>query len=150
MSDVNYHTVQEIALAVNDVEAATKRLSEVFNKTPDPIKSTDTPGIELTSSGIWFGEFRLAIVGDSTGTGPTSKLLAKRGQGLSEICMRVDDLDVAIADLKEKGVRLVSDDPFVVKDYYWKDGKTYSQVRIVFIHPKDMFGLQAELQEWTD
>jgi methylmalonyl-CoA/ethylmalonyl-CoA epimerase len=145
-----YQSVQEIALAVNDVEAATKRLAEVFDKTPDEIHSTDTPGIELTSSGIWFGDFRLAIVGDSTGTGPTSKLLARRGQGLSEICLRTPDLDAAIADLKAKGVRLVSDEPVVMENYEWKDGKIFSKVRIVFIHPKDMFGLQVELQEWTE
>jgi methylmalonyl-CoA/ethylmalonyl-CoA epimerase len=145
-----YNGIYEIVVAVNDIEASAKRIAEVFDKELDEFHTVGDAGIELTGTGVWFGETRLAIVTDSTGNGPTARLLAKRGPGVSEICMRTPDLRAAIADLKAKDVRLVSDVPNVATNYLWKDGKVYSKVEYVFIHPADMFGVQIELQQWTE
>lgn len=144
-----YNAVYEVVLAVEDVEKVANRIAEVFDKKLDDYMTVNDPGIELTGTGVWFGDLRLSIVGDSTGNGPTSRMLAKRGPGLSEICMRTPNLQAAIADLKTKGVRLVSDVPNVETDYPWKDGKVYSKVQYVFIHPSE-FGVQVELQQWDD
>jgi methylmalonyl-CoA/ethylmalonyl-CoA epimerase len=143
-----FNGVYEIALAVKDMEATAKKFADVFDKELDPVSGSPDDGLELRHTGIWFGDVRLAILEDTSGTGPTARLIEKRGEGLSEICMRTPDLDAAIAHLKAKGVRLVSDEPIVFEDYPWKD-EVYSKVRIVFIHPSALNGLQVELQEWT-
>ena len=137
----------EVVLAVGDVDAAAARLGEIFESSVDAEVIRPEEGIELKMRGVWIGNERIAIVGDLTGTGPLARSLEKRGEGVHEICVRTSNLERAIAHFKEKGVRLVSDVPHVLRDYEWR-GEIFSEVRIVFIHPASCYGVVVEVQEW--
>ena len=64
------------------------------------------------------------------------KYLAKRGEGLHHICLEVDDIDAALAELKDRGVALIDETP-----------KQGAHGRIAFIHPKGAHGVLIELIE---
>jgi methylmalonyl-CoA epimerase len=64
------------------------------------------------------------------------RYLAKRGEGLHHLCLEVDDIEVALADLKAKGVQLIDETP-----------KRGAHGRIAFIHPKSVHGVLIELME---
>jgi len=64
-----------------------------------------------------------------------SKFIAKRGEGLHHICLRVSDLPFAVEKLKRDGVRLVSDEI--------KTGA--GGHRYVFVHPQSTGGVLLEL-----
>jgi methylmalonyl-CoA/ethylmalonyl-CoA epimerase len=137
----------EVVLAVRDVDAAAVRLGEIFDSSVDAEVIRPEEGIELKMRGVWIGEERIAIVGDLTGTGPLARSVEKRGEGVHEICVRTSNLERAIAHFKEKGVRLVSETPHVLRNYEWR-GEIFSEVKIVFIHPASCYGVVVEVQEW--
>ena len=137
----------EIVLAVRDVNSAAVRLGEIFDSSIDAEVTRPEEGIELKMRGVWIGNERVAIVGDLTGTGPLARSVDRRGEGLHEICVRTSNIERAIAHFKEKGVRLVSDEPHVLRNYEWR-GEIFSEVRIVFIHPASCYGIMVEVQEW--
>lgn len=143
-----FYSMQEIVIAVKDLDKATARLSEIFAAPADGFASESLEGIELIQRGIWIGNERIAIVADSTGTGYLSKSIEKRGEGIHEICVRTRDLKKAIAHFKEKGVRLTRDEPYVLKNYEYR-GEVFSEVRIVFINPTSCYGVLVEVQEWV-
>jgi methylmalonyl-CoA epimerase len=68
------------------------------------------------------------------------KFIAKRGEGMHHISLRVPDLAVAVAKLKADGVRLVSDEI--------KSGA--GGHRYVFVHPGSAGGVLLELVESAD
>jgi methylmalonyl-CoA/ethylmalonyl-CoA epimerase len=68
---------------------------------------------------------------------PIAKYTAKRGPGLHHITLRVDDLAAALAQLKERGVRLIDEAP--------RPGAHGSLV--AFIHPSSAHGVLVELMQ---
>jgi methylmalonyl-CoA/ethylmalonyl-CoA epimerase len=63
-----------------------------------------------------------------------ARFLEKRGEGLHHVCIEVDDIDAALAQLKEKGVPLVDETP--------REGLTGM---IAFLHPSALNGTLVEL-----
>ena len=68
---------------------------------------------------------------------PIAKFIAKNGGrgGIQHIALRVDDIEAAIADLQEKGVRMID-----TKPRYGAGGAS-----IAFVHPKSSYGVLVEL-----
>ena len=66
-----------------------------------------------------------------------AKYLAKRGPGMHHLCLEVDDILGMLAQLKEKGFRLINEEPRT-----GADGKKYA-----FIHPEATGGVLVELYE---
>ena len=68
---------------------------------------------------------------------PIAKFIEKNGGrgGIQHIALRVDNLEEALADLKEKGVRLIDEKP----------RKGAGGAKIAFVHPKASHGVLLEL-----
>ena len=66
---------------------------------------------------------------------PVSKVIAKNGQGIQHIAIRVADIEAALAELKEKGVRLIDEKPRIGA----------GGAKIAFLHPKATGGVLLEL-----
>ena len=62
-----FYSMQEIVIAVKDLDKATERLSEIFTAPADGLATEPLPGIDLLQRGIWIGNERIAIVADATG-----------------------------------------------------------------------------------
>jgi methylmalonyl-CoA/ethylmalonyl-CoA epimerase len=63
------------------------------------------------------------------------KFLRDRGEGIQQVCFRVDDLEATIALLVENGVRMIDETP--------RKGSHGSS--IAFVHPKSTGGVLVEL-----
>lgn len=81
------------------------------------------------------GEIELLVATDETS--PIAKFIEKNGGrgGIQHIALRVDNLEAALADLKEKGVKLIDE----------KSRKGAGGAMIAFIHPKATHGVLLEL-----
>lgn len=81
------------------------------------------------------GEIELLVATDETS--PIAKFIEKNGGrgGIQHIAVRVDNLEAALADLKEKGVKLIDETP----------RKGAGGAMIAFIHPKATHGVLLEL-----
>jgi len=86
---------------------------------------------------IPVGETRLELLEATSDDSVIAKFIAKRGEGLHHICLRVPDLSAAVRKLKADGARLVSDEI--------KTGA--GGHRYVFVHPSSTGGVLLELVE---
>lgn len=76
---------------------------------------------------------------EADGDGVVQRFLDKRGPSLHHIAFAVDEIEVALADLRSRGVRLVDERP--------RPGGMGT--RIAFLHPSAFAGLLVELVEAT-
>lgn len=83
------------------------------------------------------GEGRLELLQATSENSAIAKFIAKRGEGLHHVCLRVPDLSAVVERLKQDGVRLVSDEI--------KTGA--GGHRYVFVHPSSAGGVLLELVE---
>jgi methylmalonyl-CoA/ethylmalonyl-CoA epimerase len=68
---------------------------------------------------------------------PIAKFLKKRGKGIHHICLKVDDIKLAIEELIEAGVKLIDEIPRIGAEGYL----------IAFLHPRSTGGVLVELAE---
>jgi methylmalonyl-CoA/ethylmalonyl-CoA epimerase len=85
------------------------------------------------------GDTELEFLESTSEDGPIAKFIeANKGRGgIQHIAVRVDDVREAIADLKEKGVAMIDEEP-----RYGAGGASIS-----FCHPKSTGGMLLELCE---
>ena len=84
---------------------------------------------------VAVGESRLELLEATSEDSTIAKFVAKRGEGLHHVCLRVPDLPAAVDRLKKDGMRLVSDEI--------KTGAGGHQY--VFVHPASAGGVLLEL-----
>jgi methylmalonyl-CoA/ethylmalonyl-CoA epimerase len=68
---------------------------------------------------------------------PVAKFLEKKGAGVHHVAFRVENIEEALAELKEKGIRLIDEKP----------RKGAGGAKIAFLHPKATNGVLVELCE---
>lgn len=83
------------------------------------------------------GESRFELLEPTSEDSTIAKFIAKRGEGLHHVCMKVPDLRATVDRLKKDGVRLVSEEI--------KTGAGGHQY--VFVHPSSTGGVLLELVE---
>ncbi len=92
---------------------------------------------KVTTAFMPVGESEVELLESTEADGPISKFIEKKGQGIHHIAFRVENIDQALAELKEKGVRLIDETP----------RKGAGGARIAFLHPKATGGVLVELCE---
>jgi len=83
------------------------------------------------------GESRMELMEPTSDDSTVARFIAKRGEGLHHVCLRVPDLSAAVARLKAEGVRLVSEEIKAGAGGY----------RYIFVHPQSAGGVLLELVE---
>ena len=83
------------------------------------------------------GETRIELLEATSPESAIARFIAKRGEGLHHVALRVNDLAATVERLRKKGTRLISDDIKV-----GAGGHLY-----VFVHPSSTGGVLLELCE---
>lgn len=97
----------------------------------------EVPAQKVVAAFLPAGESRIELLEPTSEDSPVAKFLKKRGPGIHHVCFAVRDIDGAVADLRQRGFRLISSQPVP-----GADGK-----RIVFLHPDAGHGVLIELSE---
>jgi len=82
------------------------------------------------------GESRLELLEPTAPDSVIARFLEKRS-GLHHVCVLVEDIDAALADLRARGVALIDERP--------RPGAGGS--RVAFVHPRAAGGMLLELKE---
>jgi len=82
-----------------------------------------------------IGESRIELLEATSEDSPIARFLEKRGPGIHHIAVRVDDIHVALGDLKQKGARLIDEEP----------RKGAGGCLVAFVHPSSTGGVLLEL-----
>jgi methylmalonyl-CoA/ethylmalonyl-CoA epimerase len=96
----------------------------------------DVPTERVKTAFLAIGESHLELLEPTDPESVIAKFLEKRS-GIHHVCVLVEDVDQALADLKAKGVRLVDESA--------RPGA--GGCRVAFVHPKAAGGVLLELKE---
>ncbi len=102
-------------------------------------KIQDVPQEEVQVAFLDVGESHIELVQPTTEESGIAKYLAKKGQGMHHICLEVEDIALALEQMKNKGIELINE---TARE---RDGRKYA-----FIHPKSTGGVLVELYEVQD
>ena len=83
------------------------------------------------------GETYLELLESDSPKSETSQWIADHGEGLFHICLEVEHIDDALAELKQKGVALIDEQPRI----------GHANSRIAFLDPKSTGNVLIELVE---
>jgi methylmalonyl-CoA/ethylmalonyl-CoA epimerase len=97
----------------------------------------DVPAEMAQIAFLPVGSSEVELVCPTSSDSGLRRFLEKRGPGMHHICLEVDDIAGMLAQLKEKGIQLINEEPRT-----GMDGKRYA-----FIHPKSANGVMVELYE---
>ncbi|WP_378953104.1 methylmalonyl-CoA epimerase [Pelosinus sp. sgz500959] len=127
--------VDHIGIAVKDLEQAKKFYTEVLGMTVMGEETVEQQKVKVCF--IPCGDSEVELLESTSPDGPIAKFIEKNGEGIQHLALRVDNIEAAIADLKEKGVRMIDETP-----RYGAGG-----AQIAFVHPKATGGILLELSE---
>jgi methylmalonyl-CoA epimerase len=99
--------VDHIVVAVKDLDASVGRYETLYGTQVSDRSEAPQAGMKMAF--FRFADSYVELVSNLGDEGPIAKRLEERGEGVHLIAMKVDDLEKAVAELREKGVRLVGD-----------------------------------------
>jgi methylmalonyl-CoA epimerase len=132
---VNVKVVDHIGIAVKSIEESLKFWEESLGIHCHGVEEVAEQKVKTAFLPIEDTEIEL-LEGTSEDS-PVSKFIEKKGEGLHHMAIRVDDLEKALSELKEKGVRLIDETPRIGA----------GGAKIAFVHPKASGGVLLELCE---
>src|SRR3989449_6317300 len=100
-------SVDHLGIAVKSLTAA-KAIYEKLGLTVSAEETVEQEQVRLVM--VPVGESRLELLEATSEDSAIAKFIAKRGEGLHHVCLRVPDLAAAVARLKKDGGRLGSDE----------------------------------------
>jgi len=127
-------TIDHLGIAVKSLAAA-KNIYQKLGLSVSPEETVATEQVRVVM--VPVGESRLELLEPTSENSTIAKFIAKRGEGLHHVSLRVPDLVAAVERLKKDGVRLVSEEIKVGAGGH----------RYVFVHPSSTSGVLLELVE---
>ncbi|OPJ54822.1 methylmalonyl-CoA epimerase [Alkalithermobacter paradoxus] len=132
---MNVTKVDHIGIAVKNLDEALKFYEEVLG-----IKCEGTEVVEEQKVKVAFlpvGDTEIELLESTSEDGPIAKFIEKKGEGIQHIALRVDNIENAIEEMKEKGIKMIDEKP--------RYGA--GNAKIAFCHPKSTSGILLELSE---
>jgi methylmalonyl-CoA/ethylmalonyl-CoA epimerase len=127
--------IDHIGIAVRSIEQARKFYTDMLGLNIEDIENVADQKVNVAFMPITDSEVELLESTDPDG--PIAKFIDARGEGIQHIAFRVEDIEKALLELKNKGVRLIDQEP--------RSGA--GGAKIAFIHPKETNGVLVEICE---
>jgi methylmalonyl-CoA epimerase len=127
--------LDHIGIAVSDLAAALAFFRDGLGLEVQGVE--DVASQRVRAHFVHAGGSNLELLESTSPDSPIAKFVARRGPGLHHITLRVDDLPAALAQLKDKGIRLIDEAP--------RPGA--EQAQVAFIHPSSAHGVLVELKQ---
>lgn len=132
---MNVICVDHIGIAVNNLDETVKFYEETLG-----IKCTGTEVVEEQKVRVAFmplGDCELEFLESTAPDGPIARFIEKNGEGIQHIALRVDNIEEALKEMEEKGIRMIDTQP--------RYGA--GNAKIAFMHPKATKGILLELSQ---
>lgn len=135
---MNVKKLDHIGIAVKNLDETLKFYQDILG-----LECTGTEVVEEQKVKVAFlpvGDTEVELLESTSEDGPIAKFIEKKGEGIQHIAFRVDNIEVAIEEMKAKGIRMIDEKP-----RYGAGG-----AKIAFCHPKSTGGVLVELSERED
>lgn len=123
-----------ISIAVRNLDEAITTFSRLFNLKARDRRKVKNIGIE--NAFIPLGDAAIELIkplDDPDSPDDVRRTLDRRGEGVMNLCLTVENLEEAISHLKGCSVRVV-------------EGEDANGNKIAYVHPKDVHGVLVELR----
>lgn len=132
-----FRRLDHVGIAVKNLEAARADYVDRLGFVEAERESLPEQGVEVIM--LDGGNCRVELLAPLGDNSPIAKFLEKRGEGMQQAAFQVADLDAALAELANRGVKPIAP-PSVGA----------GGLRICFLHPKDSHGVLLELVEYPE
>ena len=125
--------IDHLGIAVRGLDEGQRFWTEILE-----LESGGTETVEeqkVTTAFLPVGESEVELLESTAPDGPIAKHIEKRGEGIQHVAFQVADIEAALAELKEKGIRLIDEEP----------RRGAGGTKIAFLHPKATNGVLVEL-----
>jgi len=129
--------IDHVGLAVLDLDAAIAFYEKTFGMKCVHQEVNEGQGVREAMLAVGDSGSCIQLLAPLTPESTIAKFIDRNGEGVQQVAYGVDDVDATCAQLREKGLRLLYDEP--------RRGTAGS--RINFVHPKDAGGVLVELVE---
>ena len=127
--------IDHLGIAVNSINEGKNFWTDVMGLEFEGTETVEEQ--KVTTAFFPVGESEVELLESTSPDGPIAKYLEKKGAGLQHIAFLVENIESALEELKDKGVRLIDEKP--------RHGA--GGAKIAFLHPKATGGILVELCE---
>jgi len=127
--------LDHVGVVVRDLDSAVRFFTEVVGLRFEGYEVVEEQGVKIAF--LSAGNVEVELIAPLSSASPVAKFLEKRGEGFHHLAFRVKDLSDTLKRLKAEGLRLIDDKP----------RKGARGRKIVFVHPKSVYGILLELCE---
>ena len=125
--------IDHLGIAVKDLAAAV----QAYESLGFAVDTThEVPTEKVRAAFLPVGESHLELLEPTDPSSVIARFLEKRS-GLHHVCVLVEDIDAALAELKARGVPVLDETPRVGA----------GGCRVAFVHPRGAAGVLLELKE---
>jgi methylmalonyl-CoA/ethylmalonyl-CoA epimerase len=133
--------IDHVGIAVPDLDDAIEFYRDTFGVVSVHEEVNEDQGVREAMLEVGDGTTRIQLLAPLNQDSTIAKFLDRNGPGLQQLAYTVEDVEKVSATLRERGMRLLYDEP--------RRGTADSRVN--FVHPKDAGGVLIELvQPATD
>lgn len=125
--------IDHLGIAVNSIEEGKQFWSRVLGLPFEGAETVETQ--KVTTAFFPVGESEVELLESTAPDGPIAKYIEKKGPGIQHVAFRVADIEAALQELKDAGVKLIDEIPRIGA----------GGARIAFLHPKATNGVLVEL-----
>lgn len=129
--------IDHVGLAVADLDAAIDFYARAFGLQSIHEETNEEQGVREAMLAVGDSGSCIQLLAPLSEDSPIGKFLARNGEGIQQMALRVSDIDLAADTLRAAGVRVLYETA--------KRGTAGSRVN--FVHPKDCGGVLMELVE---
>ncbi|MDQ3934998.1 MAG: methylmalonyl-CoA epimerase [Actinomycetota bacterium] len=127
--------IDHIGVVVSDLDEAADLYRDSFQMPEQHRETVEDLGVEAMLFEV--GEGHVELISPLDDDSGVAKFLAKNGPGMHHVAYACDDIEAALASVREAGLRLIDKEP--------RRGIRGS--RVAFLHPKATGGVLTELVE---
>ena len=132
-----FTAIDHVGIAVPDLDEAMAFYRESYGMEVLHEEVNEEQGVREAMVGVCDSGSCIQLLAPLSPESTIAKFLDRSGPGIQQLAFRVEDVEQVSATLRERGLRLLYDEP--------KRGTSDS--RVTFIHPKDAGGVLVELVE---
>ena len=129
--------IDHIGIACHDLDATVEFYKATYGFTDAHFEVNEEQGVREAMMAVGDSGSHIQLLAPLSEESTIAKFLDRSGPGIQQMAYRVTDVEAVSATLRERGLRLLYDEP--------RRGTAGS--RINFVHPKDAGGILVELVE---
>ena len=127
--------IEHIGIAVKNLDESIKYYEDILGLKCYSVEEVTDQKVKTAFFKV--GQTKIELLESTDPEGPIGKFIEKKGEGIHHLAFNVNGLQLALNEAKEKGVRLIDEQP----------RKGAEGLDIAFMHPKSTYGVLTELCE---